>query len=186
VRDTIEGWRSVLFLKRHTRMIFARHSNPWSACSRVFSAPLVFVPVWNRSRRQGAILGVWLMINPLVFPEPKNDGAWATRAMLGEEMWTAQRPLDRAMALNVAATALGLGEVWGALGDTCCRRRCVRLDRWRFYWRTGARWPSATKGTAMNVRDLLNSAQTNFGERLLRRWVNRAKKRARPLARCSL
>jgi uncharacterized membrane protein (UPF0136 family) len=35
--------------------------------------------------------------------------------MLGEEMWIAQRPLDRPMALNVAATLLGLGGAWGAL-----------------------------------------------------------------------
>jgi hypothetical protein len=29
-------------------------------------------------------------------------------------MWIAERPLDRAMALNVGATAFGLGGVWGA------------------------------------------------------------------------
>src|SRR5215207_10675860 len=103
------------FIKQLTRKIFAHHSNPWSAWTRLFSAPLVFVPIWNRSWRQGAILGVWLTINPVVFPEPKDDKAWATRAMLGEEIWIAKRPLDRAMALNVAATALGLGGVWGAL-----------------------------------------------------------------------
>jgi len=104
------------FIKRLTRMIFARHSNSWSAWTRLFSAPLLFVPVWNRSWRQGALLGVWLIANPVVFAEPKDDEAWATRAMLGEEMWIAKRPLDRAMALNVAATALGLGGVWGAFG----------------------------------------------------------------------
>jgi hypothetical protein len=103
------------FIKRLTRKIFARHSNPWSAWTRLFSAPLVFVPVWNRSWRQGALLAAWLVANPVVFPEPKDDEAWATRAMLGEEMWIAERPLDRAMALNVAATALGLGGVLGAL-----------------------------------------------------------------------
>jgi hypothetical protein len=49
-----------------------------------------------------------------VFREPKNNEAWATRAMLGEEMWIAERPLDRAMALSIGATAFGLGGVWGA------------------------------------------------------------------------
>jgi hypothetical protein len=102
-------------IKRLSRRIFARHSNPWSAWTRLFSAPLVLVPVWNRSWRQGALLGMWLLANPVVFPEPKDDEAWATRAMLGEEMWIAEHPLDRAMALNVAATASGLGGVWGAL-----------------------------------------------------------------------
>lgn len=102
-------------IKRLTRKIFARHSNPWSAWTRLLSAPLVFVPVWNRSWRQGALLAAWLVANPVIFPEPRDDKAWATRAMLGEEMWIAERPVDRGMALNVAATLLGLGGVWGAL-----------------------------------------------------------------------
>lgn len=90
------------------------HSNLWSAWTRLFSVPLVFVPIWTRSWRQGAILGVWLIANAIAFPEPKNDKAWATRAMLGEEMWIAKRPLDRAMALSIGATAFNLGGVWGA------------------------------------------------------------------------
>jgi hypothetical protein len=76
--------------------------------------PLVFVPIWTRSWREGAIVVVWLIVNPIMFREPKNDKAWATRAMLGEEMWIAKRPLDRAMALSMGATAFGLGGVWGA------------------------------------------------------------------------
>ena len=54
------------------------------------------------------------MANPVVFPEPKDDEAWATRAVLGEEMWLTEHPMDRAMALNVGATALGLVGAWGA------------------------------------------------------------------------
>jgi hypothetical protein len=101
-------------IKRLLRKIFRHHSNPWSAWTRLFSAPLVFVPIWNRSWREGAILGVWLIANPVVFPEPKDDRAWATRAMLGEEMWIVKRPLDRAMALGVGTAAFGLGGMWGA------------------------------------------------------------------------
>ena len=101
-------------IKRLLREVFRHHSNPWSAWTRLLSVPLVFVPVWNRSWREGAILGVWLIANPVVFAEPKDDKAWATRVMLGEEMWIAKRPLDRAMALSMGATAFGLGGVWGA------------------------------------------------------------------------
>ena len=78
---------------------------------------LVFVPIWTRSWREGAVVVVWLIVNPIMFREPKNDKAWATRAMLGEEMWIAERPLDRAMALGVGATAFGLGGV-GSLQAT--------------------------------------------------------------------
>jgi hypothetical protein len=102
------------FSKRLLREVFRYHSSPWSAWTRLLSVPLVFVPIWTRSWREGAIVGVWLIANPMVFPEPKDDKAWATRAMLGEEMWIAKRPLDRAMALSVGATAFNLGGVWGA------------------------------------------------------------------------
>jgi hypothetical protein len=101
-------------IKRLLREIFRYHSNPWSAWTRLLSVPLVFVPIWTRSWRQGAILGVWLIANPLVFPEPKDDRAWATRAMLGEEMWISKHPLDWAMALSLGAAAFNLGGVWGA------------------------------------------------------------------------
>jgi hypothetical protein len=40
------------------------------------------VAVWNRSWRLGVLLGAWLVANPVVFPEPEDDEAWATRAML--------------------------------------------------------------------------------------------------------
>ena len=101
-------------IKPLLREVFRHHSNPWSAWTRLLSVPLVFVPIWTRSWRQGAIVGLWLIVNPIMFREPKNDKAWATQAMLGEEMWIAERPLDRAMALSVGATAFGLGGVWGA------------------------------------------------------------------------
>jgi hypothetical protein len=102
------------FSKRLLREVFRYHSSPWSAWTRLLSVPLVFVPIWTRSWRVGAIVLVWLIANPIVFREPKNDKAWATRAMLGEEMWIAERPLDRAMVLSVGATACNLGGVWGA------------------------------------------------------------------------
>ena len=104
------------FIERLTREVFRHHSNPWSAWTRLLSAPLVFVAIWKRSPRGGALLGVWMLANPVVFPAPGDDEAWATRAVLGEEMWLAERPMDRAMALNVGATALSLVGVWGAFG----------------------------------------------------------------------
>ncbi len=98
-------------IKRLLREVFKHHSNPWSAWTRLLSVPLVFVPIWTRSWREGAIVVVWLIVNPIMFREPKNDKAWATQAMLGEEMWITKRPLDRAMALSIGATAFGLGGV---------------------------------------------------------------------------
>jgi hypothetical protein len=98
----MEDWRTV------KRAVFARHSNPWSAWTRWASAPLMLVPVWRRSWRDAALVGVWMAVNPVVFGEPAHKRAWATRAVLGEEQWIAARPLDTAMAVDVAATAAGL------------------------------------------------------------------------------
>ena len=97
---------------------------------------------------------VWLIVNPIMFREPKNDKAWATRAMLGEEMWIAKRPLDRAMALSMGATAFGLGGCGELTSDVYCRRQYARSGRWRCSWRIGARWLSTTNATAANEGDL--------------------------------
>jgi hypothetical protein len=98
----MDEWRSV------KRAVFARHSNPWSAWTRWASTPLLLVPVWRRSWRDGALVGVWMALNPVVFGKPAHERAWATRAVLGEERWIAERPMDTAMAVDVAATAAGL------------------------------------------------------------------------------
>jgi hypothetical protein len=101
-------------LKGLTRKVFEHHSNPWSAWTRLLSVPLIFVPLWTRSWKHASLVGAWLLLNPVVFPEPKDDSAWATRAMLGEVMWVAERPLDRAMAVNAAA-AFGIGGILASL-----------------------------------------------------------------------
>src|SRR3712207_7735452 len=63
------------FLER----VWRRHSNPWSVWTRILSYPLVYIPVWNRSWRQGAAAAAWFAANPVLFPEPKGDEPWADR-----------------------------------------------------------------------------------------------------------
>jgi hypothetical protein len=88
------------------RTVFERHANPLSAWSRWASTPLVLVPVWTRKWAHAAPVAAWMIANAVIFPKPADDRAWATRAMLGEEMWIVDRPKDAAMALNVGSTAL--------------------------------------------------------------------------------
>jgi hypothetical protein len=83
-----------------------RHSNPFSVWTRLLSYPLVFVPFWNRSWNQGVAVAAWFAANPVLFSEPENRGAGATRAVLGEKLWMAERPLDPIMLLNVTSAAL--------------------------------------------------------------------------------
>lgn len=95
-------------LPRIRRAIFARHCNPWSAWTRWASAPLTLVPVWTRRRSHAAWIALWLAVNPFVFGKPAHERAWATRAMLGEELWITRRPRDAAMAVTAFASAAWL------------------------------------------------------------------------------
>ena len=85
--------------------MFARHSNPWSAWTRWASAPLVLLPVWTRRRRDAVAVATWLALNPVIFPKPAHERAWATRAILGEELWASNRPKDAA-AIVTGLTSL--------------------------------------------------------------------------------
>ncbi|MGV0792168.1 DUF6653 family protein [Mycolicibacterium sp. XJ1819] len=89
------------------RAVFARHCNPWSAWSRWATAPLVLVPAWTRSWRHAAWIAVWFAVNPVIFPPPADESAWATRAILGEELWIVERPRDTGMVVNAAGTLAG-------------------------------------------------------------------------------
>jgi hypothetical protein len=75
----------------------------------ILSDPLVYVPVWNRSWKQGAVVVAWFAANPILFPEPEGDESWATRGVLGEELWTAERPRDLSVLINAAMAAFFAG-----------------------------------------------------------------------------
>ncbi|MGH3551656.1 MAG: DUF6653 family protein [Mycobacterium sp.] len=91
-------------LARIRRAIFAHHANPWSAWTRWASTPLVLVPVWTRRRSHAVLIAVWLAVNPVVFPKVTDQRNWATRAMLGEELWITDRPRDSATVLSIATS----------------------------------------------------------------------------------
>ncbi|OBK28558.1 hypothetical protein A5634_20260 [Mycobacterium asiaticum] len=91
---------------RARRAIFARHCHPYSAWTRWATTPLTLVPIWTRRWDHALLLGVWLAVNPFVFGEPKHHRAWATRAMLGEELWISGRPRDAAVVISGVASAV--------------------------------------------------------------------------------
>nr|WP_241011133.1 DUF6653 family protein [Mycobacterium gordonae] len=102
------------------RAIFARHCNPWSAWTRWASTPLTLVPIWTRRPIHAVLVGAWLAINPFVFGKPHDHRAWATRAMLGEELWITRRPRDAAMVVSGVTSAVA------AVGVVAARRRRLR------------------------------------------------------------
>ena len=104
------------------RWVFARHSHPWSVWTRWASTPLVLLPVWNRSAGQGVVVAAWLALSPVLFPPPRDDSAFATRAVLGEERWLEERPASRALAINCMAGAALLIAI-----DSARRHRRLRM-----------------------------------------------------------
>jgi hypothetical protein len=93
-------------IARIRRKVFERHANPLSAWSRWGSTPLVLVPVWTRNWAHAVPVAAWMVANAVIFPKPENERSWATRAMLGEEMWIVDRPKDAAMAVNAGSSVL--------------------------------------------------------------------------------
>ena len=88
--------------------MFARHSNPWSAWTRWASAPLVLIPIWTRRPRDAALVAGWLAANPVIFSKPTHNRAWATRAILGEELWSARKPRDAAALVTAVTSAAAI------------------------------------------------------------------------------
>jgi hypothetical protein len=81
------------FLER----VWKRHSNPWSVWTRILSYPLVYVPVWNRSWKQGAAVAAWFAANPVLFLEPKGDDLHITSEEFDEVGAEIGRALDYSM-----------------------------------------------------------------------------------------
>lgn len=90
---------------RFKRWVFSRHSHPWSAWTRWASTPLILLPVWNRSTKQGLVVAAWFALNPVLLPPPRDDSAYATRMVLGEERWLEERRMSGALAIDCLAGA---------------------------------------------------------------------------------
>jgi hypothetical protein len=101
-------------LTRIRRWVFSRHAHPVSAWSRWASTPLILVPIWTRRWSTLAPIGAWLIINPIFTPPPADDSAWATRAVLGEELWLTDHPIDRLAAINGANSAMLIATILSA------------------------------------------------------------------------
>ncbi|WP_265520118.1 DUF6653 family protein [Oerskovia flava] len=126
-----------------THMVFARHSNPWSAWTRWLSVPLVLVPLWTRRWSHVAIVGAWMAANPVIFPRPADDHALSTRAVLGEELWIAERPRDAALAVDAAASLAGIVAMVAAhrhRAAPAAGATAVVMALLMVYWRLMARY----------------------------------------------
>jgi hypothetical protein len=71
-----------------------RHANPISVWTRFAVLPMLAASVWSRdwigwwSLVPVALSLVFMMVNPVLFPEPRSTMNWASRSVLGERIWT--------------------------------------------------------------------------------------------------
>ena len=74
-----------------------RHANAWSVWTRFSVLSLIALAIWSRvwigwySLIPIVLAGLWMMLNPLLFSEPRSTRNWASRSVLGERIWS-ERP----------------------------------------------------------------------------------------------
>jgi hypothetical protein len=70
-----------------------RHANPISVWTRFAVLPLLALAVWSRdwigwwSLAAVALVLVFMVVNPLLFPKPASTRNWASKAVFGEHIW---------------------------------------------------------------------------------------------------
>ena len=106
--------------------VWARHMNPLSVWTRLFSAPLWFLALWSYvwlgwlSLVPILIMAVWTYLNPRVFPRPRTLDAWGSKGVLGERVWLARKemplPAGFARAAFITSSLSGLFILCGFYG----------------------------------------------------------------------
>jgi hypothetical protein len=70
-----------------------RHANPVSVWTRFAVLPLLALAIWSRdwigwwSLVPVALSLAFMMVNPLLFPEPRSTRNWASKGVFGERVW---------------------------------------------------------------------------------------------------
>lgn len=103
-----------------------RHANPWSVWTRYGAFPLLILAMWSAhwigwwALLPVAAVVLWLIVNPRAFPPPHSTDNWASKAVLGERIWTALKqqdvpPRHRTVprVASVIAMAATLSMLWG-------------------------------------------------------------------------
>ena len=69
------------------RYFWSRHANPRSVWAMVLAYPLLVLAIYRRSGPLLVGTLAFVVANPLLISPPDDDGAWATRVVLGERLW---------------------------------------------------------------------------------------------------
>ncbi len=104
-----------------------RHANPISVWTRFSVLSLMALSIWSREWIGWyclipiALSVIWMMVNPLLFKEPKSTKNWASKAVLGERIYSDRTAVEipeqfRSRVPNVANAYSTIGMVSLAYG----------------------------------------------------------------------
>ena len=109
-----------------------RHANPVSVWTRFAVLPLLALAVWSRdwigwwSLAAVALVLVFMLVNPLLFPPPRSTRNWASKGVFGERIWT---ELDKAeLPPQFRSRVLSATYACQAFGAAVLVYGLVRLD----------------------------------------------------------
>lgn len=105
-----------------TDAAWARHTSPWSVWSRYVGGLLLFVTLYYHRWWLLAGIVLFLLVNPFLFPEPESKESWASRSVLGEQIWTQKWHWDFPTAISA------LGGLFALLG--------LLAAYFQFFWPT--------------------------------------------------
>ncbi len=105
-----------------------RHANPWSVWTRNTALPFLVFAFWSRvwlgwtSLLLILLALAWTFINPRLFSPPPSTDTWASRAVLGERVWSNRNhipvPSHHRQVPHLLNIVTGIGflaVVWGTL-----------------------------------------------------------------------
>jgi hypothetical protein len=114
-----ERWIARAF--RMDEQTWRRHANPWSVWTRAAILPLLVLSIWSRTWIGWwalvpiTILILWIFINPRAFPPPRSTDNWASKAVLGEQVWLNRGRISLARHHRLVPHVLSLVSLLGVL-----------------------------------------------------------------------
>jgi hypothetical protein len=101
--------------------VWDRHANPLSGWTRLLATPVLLAAIYRRNPRLLLATVAFLVVNPLLFPEPDEGQheAFMYRVVRGEEAWAASGRslfgLDYPQLLNVLNVGTSLYALYAAV-----------------------------------------------------------------------
>ncbi|KAB1188521.1 MULTISPECIES: DUF6653 family protein [Haloferax] len=104
-------------------VFWSPHANPRSVWAFVALYPVFIAAIYRRSRPLLAVALLSIFANLAVVSPPETDDAWATRVVLGEQVWLERGLLSETGAVGITAL--------GAMANLYTLRAAVKRQRLR-------------------------------------------------------